>query len=525
VYGWGGRFEVYRLLENIRALAIAFGLDAAPRDVPPKVLDHYFDPTSQSRDSIYELAVPLYWTVSGVGSVLALTSVDLVVLPIPPADNKLIAPVGLALYPRAVGSAELQFNITPSVTFDLKGDLVSEALVRAEIRPSGAGVFFDPALNTQISGSATLDGKPPDPWILLGRKPGTRLELSHAHTALKAKADSSDFELIVELAADAGALILDFGEGDGFLSTILKGSQKMEFGLGFSWSSKTGLHFNGQAGLEATIGIHASLAGLLNLDSLYIAFHAKSDPAGASLIVAATGGVSIGPVVATVKKVGVSLDLLPVKKGDPGGNLGLANVGFGFKPPEGISVALSAPAVSGVGFLDIDTEHHQYLGAIAISVGDIDISAVGVLNTKLPTGPGYSLIVVVSASFPPIELGFGFDLTGIGGLVGVNRTVDVPGLQALARSGGLDELMFPEDLIHKAPQVAASLAAVFPPALQHFLIGPAVRLEWGADGILDAQIGVLIELSDAGGGISILRIALLGFFHITLPQAEAPVAD
>ncbi|HEX2647629.1 MAG TPA: DUF6603 domain-containing protein, partial [Candidatus Dormibacteraeota bacterium] len=216
---------------------------------------------------------------------------------------------------------------------------------------------------------------------------------------------------------------------------------------------------------------------------------------------------------------------LPVKKGDPGGNLGLANVGFGFKPPEGISVALSAPAVSGVGFLDIDTEHHQYLGAIAISVGDIDISAVGVLNTKLPTGPGYSLIVVVSASFPPIELGFGFDLTGIGGLVGVNRTVDVPGLQALARSGGLDELMFPEDLIHKAPQVAASLAAVFPPALQHFLIGPAVRLEWGADGILDAQIGVLIELSDAGGGISILRIALLGFFHITLPQAEAPVAD
>jgi hypothetical protein len=243
------------------------------------------------------------------------------------------------------------------------------------------------------------------------------------------------------------------------------------------------------------------------------------------LDVAVTGGLAIGPVVATVSKVGLTLSLKPVVQGQPAGNLGMANVGFGFKPPTGISVALSAPGVAGVGFLDIDIEHNQYLGAIAISVADVDIEAVGVLTTKLPTGKGYSLVVVVSCGFPPVELGFGFSLVGIGGLVGINRTMDVPGVQALARSGGLDNLMFPADLIHKAPQVAASLAALFPPAQDHFLIGPAIRIEWGMDGILDAEIGVLIELTDSGGGIAILRVALLGWFHLTLPQAEAPVAD
>ena len=36
--------------------------------------------------------------------------------------------------------------------------------------------------------------------------------------------------------------------------------------------------------------------------------------------------------------------------------------------------------------------------------------AFGLLTTVLPTGPGYSLIAMVDAEFPPIQLGFGFTL-------------------------------------------------------------------------------------------------------------------
>ena len=102
------------------------------------------------------------------------------------------------------------------------------------------------------------------------------------------------------------------------------------------------------------------------------------------------------------------------------------------------------------------------------------------LDTRLPGGgAGYSLIVLASALFPPVQLGFGFSLSGVGGLVGVNRTADVPSLQALARAGRLDDLMFPADLLHRAPQVAAGLAQQFPAAPGHFIVGPAVQVQWG----------------------------------------------
>ena len=77
--------------------------------------------------------------------------------------------------------------------------------------------------------------------------------------------------------------------------------------------------------------------------------------------------------------------------------------------------------------------------------------------------PSFSLVVLVSAVFPRIDLGFGFALVGVGGLLGLNRTMDIPRLQQLARGGGLDQLMFPADLAHNAPRVASDLSLFFRP--------------------------------------------------------------
>ena len=232
--------------------------------------------------------------------------------------------------------------------------------------------------------------------------------------------------------------------------------------------------------------------------------------------------VSIGPVSAAVTNLG----LRALLDSAPGGNLGALNLTLEFKPPDGIGVSMDADPVSGTGFIAFDEADGRYLGALALAVGDVSIEAVGVLDTRLPGGAkGYSLVVVAAATFPPVQLGFGFALDGIGGLIGVNRTLDLPSLQATARAGHLDDLMFPADLANRAPQAAANLAAEFPAAQGHFVIGPAVRLQWGTDGLLDAEIGVFIELSDGGGRIALLRVALLGWVHLTLPDADAPVAD
>lgn len=56
--------------------------------------------------------------------------------------------------------------------------------------------------------------------------------------------------------------------------------------------------------------------------------------------------------------------------------------------------------------------------------------ATGLLTTRLPGGAsGFSLLVVISSEFPPVQLGLGFRLVGVGGLLGINRTVAVEALR------------------------------------------------------------------------------------------------
>ena len=57
----------------------------------------------------------------------------------------------------------------------------------------------------------------------------------------------------------------------------------------------------------------------------------------------------------------------------------------------------------------------------------------------MPDGsPGFSLLVVITAEFAtPIQLGFGFVLVGVGGLLGLNRSMNVEALAEGVRTGAV----------------------------------------------------------------------------------------
>src|SRR5262249_39596995 len=81
------------------------------------------------------------------------------------------------------------------------------------------------------------------------------------------------------------------------------------------------------------------------------------------------------------------------------GALGQYDLSFGFRPPDGVALAIDAPGVSGVGFIAFDEVNARYLGALALAVGDVSISAGGGLDNRLPGGAqGYSLGGVASAA-------------------------------------------------------------------------------------------------------------------------------
>jgi len=117
------------------------------------------------------------------------------------------------------------------------------------------------------------------------------------------------------------------------------------------------------------------------------------------------------------------------------------------------------------------------------------------LSTRLPGGAkGYSLVVIIYVEgFNPIQLGFGFALTGIGGLLGINRSFDEEALRAGLKSHALDSVMFPVDPVRNAPQILSNISHLFPPASGHYLFGPMVQIAWGASALITADVALVLE--------------------------------
>jgi Family of unknown function (DUF6603) len=522
VYGWGGSFDVHRLMDNLLRVALAFQLEAGMRAPSEALLNVYFDPAAPHRNDAYELAAPVHWEMTEVGDALVLMMLQIGVLPIPPKDNLKAAPVGLAIYPIVSAGLSETIQITDSVSITIKGDFVSDGFIRAEIRPAGVDIAVDPALVGQIDTALTINAQPPTPWIPLGHPSSSRLEIRHAHASLKAKGAPQDLEFIIEAAADDIALIIQFDEGDGFLRQILGDTPKtISLSLGITWSSKHGVQLSGQAKLEVTIPVNVTIADVIDFDSITLGAGVSASPPGVSLAVSVTGGLEIGPVSATVDRVGVAAILVFAQAGQTPGNLGNVDLTWKFLPPKGLGLSIDAGPVSGGGYISFDEDKGEYAGILQLTLPILSITVIGLLDTILPGGKkGFSFLLIVACDFPPIQLGYGFILTGLGGLAGINRSIVVQALQDGVHSGAVNDILFPEDPIAHAPQLISDLETIFPPTQDEYVFGPMVELGWGEpDPIITGELGIILILPNP------LVIVLLGKLEVSLPEPDSPVVD
>ena len=73
----------------------------------------------------------------------------------------------------------------------------------------------------------------------------------------------------------------------------------------------------------------------------------------------------------------------------------------------------------------------------------------------------------------------GWRLTGIGGLLGIHRTVDQDAVRAGLKNHTLESILFPKDPVRNAPTIIAALDRVFPVRRGSYLFGLMVQLQWG----------------------------------------------
>jgi hypothetical protein len=360
--------------------------------------------------------------------------------------------------------------------------------------------------------------------ILLGQEGAGRLEIGQLRTEVRvdlawdgARATS---ELIVEGEIDGGSIVIDATEGDGFLAKILPGTRiQADFGLLMGMSSERGFYFQGSSALEIRLPVHVEI-GPIALEGLTLTLKVGQNPdSGITELPISLGAdikATLGPLTAVVQNMGLTAKFsFPT---DHSGNLGGGTqLDFAFKPPNGVGLSIDAGGIKGAGFLYLDADKGEYIGALELEFQQLfSLKAIGLINTKLPDGSeGFALLIIIVAEFTPIQLGFGFSLNGVGGLLGLNRTVRIEALRTGVRTGALNSVLFPTDVVANITRIVSDLKQIFPIEEGHFLIGPMAKIGWGRS-ILTLELGLLLDIPRP-------MFAILGVLRVSLPQEELPV--
>jgi hypothetical protein len=95
---------------------------------------------------------------------------------------------------------------------------------------------------------------------------------------------------------------------------------------------------------------------------------------------------------------------------------------------------------------------------------------------------------------------------GVGGLLGLNRTVDLRALSLGVRTGAASGVLFPVDPVVNASRLLSDLRALFPAAPGHFLIGPMLKLGWGTPTFIQLDLGLIVETNGNCAILGVLRI-------------------
>ena len=515
LYRWGvDSVALNRLLDRLQWLSISKMIPASVVYVSQNELSKYesivngtFPPDVASPRSLKVLL----WEDEASGLRI---EVRVVVIP---STTAIAAPgIGFALVATVNSQQEIYLSQNLLLVFDGGADL-------------NAGLYLalmpdqDPAFDVQLPDAAltrtsleikTARRSSAQPSPLIGSIDGSRLEIGSIDGLLGIEIVKDQApELYGELQLNDGKIVIKIGEGDGFIQKILPDLDvNAAFDITIGWSTERSLYLRGSGGIEIIIPIHLSL-GPIKIQTIYLAVE-LSNQGDIHVSVAVTASLELGPIQGSIDRIG-----LRARYSFPqgGGNQGPLQLDSSFKPPLGAGLALSAGGIVGGGFLEFDDPNKRYAGILALNFGEIGLTAIGLITTRMPDGSkGFSLLVNIGVVFsPPIGLPYGFTLSGVGGLIGVNRSMQVDVLRAGLKNRTLDSILFPDPdtVIANASKIISDLRAVFPPTEGQFVVGPMVKFGWGAN-MITADVGIFLELPDP------IRVVLLGQVQVLLPEEK-----
>lgn len=446
--------------------------------------------------------------------------------------------------------------------FDLSGELdttidFSDKL-SLKLDSSGEGVFrigesadITAGKNNKVIAKFKHDRSKADKWTLMD---APIIKLGLGTYTITFKADKNDFEIKAKVEIQ-----FEFGKGDktGFPWSFLpeKIDEKKSISFGYSYVNKFffGDNTPGNSAAEPATTptnrtsvsslraesedpsfIEGSIAKLLNMVDLRVPMHQLiGGVLGLEILNLRTGVqgnletlaletsldfyVKFGAVLTiSISRLGFQLS---AEKSDEDGKGHL----FGYdlkpkvKPPNGAGIIVDAAIIKGGGFLYFDDEKGEYFGSLELEFKELfTLKAIGIINTKMPDGTnGFSMLIIITAEFTPVQLGFGFTLSGVGGLLGIDRRADVETLRLGLKTNAIKSVLFPQDVVGNIHRIVNDLKQIFPIQENTFLIGLMAQLGW-SNNLLKIELGLILEIPDP-------KILILGVIKLSLPDESAEV--
>jgi hypothetical protein len=434
---------------------------------------------------------------------------------------------GLAIMPYASANFSGDVALTDSLTFKFTSAVDLTKGIAIILRPGqppqlisnfgGGGTAGGP--NAKVSLGLEYQKADGTPTIVFGASNASHYEFQS--TSIAAAADittpgSKNVSLEFDLKGSKIIIKPAASDSDGFLSKILPGNGiNLDFDLGFGFGLESGFYFKGTSGLEIDLPAHLEL-GPISIETAKIAV--KPDGGNIPVNVSLDIKGSLGPIEAVVQGIGLTGTFsFPA---DRKGNLGPVDFSLGFLPPNGVGLSIDAGIVKGGGFLLIDKPKGEYAGALQLSIEDmLQVSAICIINTIMPDGSsGFSLLIIISVSFEPgISLSMGFFLSGLGGMLGINRTINVDALREGIKNDAIEQIMFPQDIIAHINTLLPQIKSIFPVKEDQFIIGLMAKITWGVPSLVTIEFGICIEFTNP------VRLAILGVLKIVLPTEDAAI--
>lgn len=438
-----------------------------------------------------------------------------------------VTPHGLLLRIKSdVASFTQAIPLSTDAAAELKLGFQLPKNMGVSFQPNGNVAFIPPSPGGSFGGDVQLKviarrTAPPEPFVLFGQAGASRLEMGKFTLTLGTKVtyDGSKAKGDFLLQGDAEELKvkIDTSSGDGFLSKILPATNvEADFAITLGISTERGFYFSGSSALEVRLPAHIDL-GPVAIEALTLG--AKLQDGKFPVSVGADIRAALGPLVAVVQNMGVTAIFSAANGGGGGGvDLGPLHLDIGFKPPNGVGLSIDTGVIKGGGFLSLDFDKGEYFGALELSFQNvITLKAIGIINTKMPDGSkGFALLILITAEFTPIQLGFGFTLNGVGGLLAVNRTLDTEALRTGVRTGAVSSILFPQDIVANINRIISDLKSIFPIAEGHFVIGPMGKLGWGTPTLITLELGVILDIPKPA-------FVIIGVLRCILPTEDAAI--